>query len=146
MQKKKINKKKNNACKFSPYILMSKFVDVKQKMRTELNWHSQYVILLVRKDGTGVASLFLIVCRNSNTKKVSTSGNKKSYNEQTSLRVICVWLLFTLLLRFVRNSYIGEATLMLCRWLFCPFVFLSFGYCVVCLTSIYRFWLPLWYL
>ena len=26
---------------------------------------------------------------------------------------------------------------------FCPF---SFGHCVVCSSSIYRFWLPLWYL
>jgi hypothetical protein len=26
---------------------------------------------------------------------------------------------------------------------FCPF---SFGHCIVCPSSIYRFWLPLWYL
>ena len=28
----------------------------------------------------------------------------------------------------------------------CPFALFSFGHCVVCSSSIYRFWLPLWYL
>ena len=28
----------------------------------------------------------------------------------------------------------------------CPFVFFSLGHCVVCSSSIYGFWLPLWYL
>ena len=28
----------------------------------------------------------------------------------------------------------------------CPFVPFSFGHCVVCSSSIYGFWLPLWYL
>ena len=32
---------------------------------------------------------------------------------------------------------------MFCRSLF---VFFSFGYCMVCLSLIYGFWLPLWYL
>ena len=28
----------------------------------------------------------------------------------------------------------------------CPFVLFSFGHCVVCSSSIYGFWLPLWHL
>jgi hypothetical protein len=33
-----------------------------------------------------------------------------------------------------------------CVDLVCPFVLLSFSHCVVCPSSIYGFWLPLWYL
>ena len=35
---------------------------------------------------------------------------------------------------------------MLCRSLLYPFVLFSFGHCVVCSSSIYGFWLALWYL
>jgi hypothetical protein len=35
---------------------------------------------------------------------------------------------------------------MFCRLLFVPLYFFVFGHCVVCSSSIYRFWLPLCYL
>ena len=35
---------------------------------------------------------------------------------------------------------------MFCRWLFLSFCSFSFDLCVVCSSSIYGFWLPLWYL
>ena len=34
---------------------------------------------------------------------------------------------------------------MFCRSLFCPFVLFLFAHCVVCSSSIYRFWLLFWY-
>jgi len=35
---------------------------------------------------------------------------------------------------------------MFCRCFFGLFVLYSFGHCIVCLSSVYGFWLPLWYL
>jgi hypothetical protein len=49
---------------------------------------------------------------------------------------------------FFRGSYysIFSFICMFCRSLFVLLYFFSFGHCVVCSSSIYRFWLPLWYL
>jgi hypothetical protein len=44
---------------------------------------------------------------------------------------------------FVTQSLVLYVCFLDSCWSFCPF---SFGHCVVCSSSIYGFWLPLWYL
>ena len=57
-----------------------------------------------------------------------------------------LWYLQTLLEVEVREYYsIYSFMCMFCRSLFVLLSF-SFGHCVVCSSSIYGFWLPLWYL